>query len=378
MMFDHDKVSVDDTGTHKRGSLCVALVGEMTCGIKWAVNAMSIHIPTNMYRTLIIQPHANLDVARNLAIESFVKEKRLKADYLLLWANGQVLHWDVTRLAIERLDSNGIVQIGDAHFIARDRLKDLEPPWFVDGKWRYGDVVDGSDNLVVDIREFAADEPANNNPDATGDQVIVTCIPSLGTTSLVWVGHAMQLAGPVAAIRYLAVMVNREVADARQRLVEAVLKMTPVPKWVFFYGDDMIPEPTSLQMIFETAQKFNYPAAAGLYHMKVFPPALPLLWTNQKPGLLVAGRDFRVGDPVFCDGTGLDFCVLRTDALLKMRAKYPLMFKTGLEWVEGHGPMIHTEDAFFWSRFADANEVKTLVDTRARIGHYSVWDGGIY
>lgn len=382
MMFDHDKVVCDSSGTHHRGSVCLALVGNREVSIDWAMNALMVHLPVNAGRAMVTQPHPNLDTARNLVIEGWVRNRFTPTEHLFVWPSEQKIAWNAVVAAME--SEQKVVKIGTAYCIRRDAIDDERGPWFKDGKW-LGTTVKSMPQLILEPEQSLFTKELPPAFDADPEQIFVTCIPSLGKTSLPWVAHALQLAGPVASVRYLSLMVGREVADARQRLVDAALALKPRPAWLFFYGDDMLPSPSDLQMLFECARIHDLPAVAGLYAMKYEPPTQLLAWKMGTPGMLIAGRDFRPGQcslregcpcgAIEVDGTGLDFSLIRTEVIAKTPRPH---FKTGLEFIEGKGVRIFTEDAAWWSNYTEATGRRPVLDTRVRVAHYNHLDGRYY
>lgn len=370
-----DGVSID-TGDYKRQSIAIALVGPIKCSIHWAAGALSVHLPVNSRRGLYAYPHPSVDVSRNLAIDAWLGEKdKWKTEFLFLWATDSFVKWNTITAGMEICKT--ALKIGQSWMIHRSAVDSDAKPWFKDGDYR-GTYDDGSQFMASKGGDEQLRKGLPRPAEDAGynaDQIFVCALPSLGFTSIPWIGHALQLAAPVASIKLLALMINYEVAVARERLVEAALAIRPRPRRIFFYGDDMLPQPESLQMISETQDANDWPCCAGLYHMKYRPPVQPLLWRSEQAGWLIPGKDFEVGDTIQVDGTGLDFCLINTDVFEKIPRPW---FRTGHEFIEGKGLVTYTEDAYFWNNFQAKLGKKILVDTRARIGHYNDFDGSIY
>ena len=364
MTFDRDKVAIDAEGTHKRQSVCLALVGNPEVSISWAVSAMELQFPPNAKRGLLVFPHPNLDVARNFAIDQWRRSGAdMRTEWLCLLPAEDPVTWDV----MPRLMSLGhpVSRASNTFMIHSSVIEKTDAPWFKDGEWQGLEKVVLVQGLVQDQSIFTPGPISTTEESA--EQMICVCVPSLGKTSLIWVGHIIQLSAPVASTRSLAVMVGYEVGDARQRLTQMVIDMRPKPKYLLFIGDDNLPPPSGLQMIHETIQmREKAKAVSGLYYMKCGDPPQGILWRNTQPGVLQPGRDFKVGDIVEVDGCGLDFVLFETSALAAMP---PLRFQTIMKWVEGKGMLIQTEDAFFWDRFRETHGHGPLVDTRCRVGH---------
>jgi hypothetical protein len=209
----------------------------------------------------------------------------------------------------------------------------------------------------------------------TANQTIVIGIPTLGTIALPWLVSAMSLMPPMTCTLALVVAENHPVATARQKIAETVLRMDPRPAYLLFWGDDNLPPPNGLRLLLDTARQHDATAVSGLYHIKAFPPIQPIMWRHDHAGPLIPGKDFEVGEILQVDGSGLDFMLIRTDAL---DALPPLKFRTVLDWVSDRGLVMQTEDAFFWDRWREVHGKGPLVDTRCRVGHYSSFDGAVY
>lgn len=380
MIIEHDKTfKAGPDGNHKRHGVTIALVGDSTVDIQWAVNAMSIHVPVNAERQLFVLPHLNVDTARNIVIDRWRSlPPKYQTRHMLLWSANHALDWNTPEMAIDQ--GKEVVQIGEgpnaSFVITAKALREASAPFFKDGKWQGKDEPFRLDKAQINIANYVEiGTPKQAYEDSTPEQQVVICVPSLGKTSLAWVGNAMQMALPVAMTRFLCLTIGKEVAKAREDLIDAVLSMPRRPAYMLFYGDDMLPQSNSALLLWETMKKLNSATACGLYTMKHHPPTRYLMWNNNEPGLFVPGRDFEVGDQVYCDGTGLDFCWIKTDYLAKMTKP---RFRTGDEWVEGKGVMTYTEDAYFWRKFAEQAGHRPLVDTRAKIGHFNHFDGGVY
>lgn len=359
-------------GTHYRGSTCIALVGPNEIDIRWAIQAMQIQFPINHKRALLCYPHANPDVSRNITIEQWRRAgKELATDWIALVLGGSKLRWDAVTSAVLNTDGAKCIHIDGTYILHKDVIAKVEAPWFVDGEWQGPKPVDRSDLTLEAIVPSTSIEP----PDAEAVKTMVMmCIPSLGKTSLVWLSHAIKLAAPMASTGSLTIALGHEVGEARQKLTELVLGLEPCPKYMFFLGDDNIAPVNGLRCLMDTMRTRNAPAVAGLYHIKEKPPTVPILWRNDIPGPLTAGRDFAWGDIVECDGTGLDFVLFETSALRQMPG---CKFKTLMEWIPGHGMRMQTEDAYFWERWVKLHG-RVLVDTRVRVGHFDNRTGAIY
>lgn len=378
MNFPPDGVTELPAGQHKRALCCVALVGKSSVPIRWAVKAMQIAFPVNATRALFCLAHDNLDVSRNLTLYHWQRTLPDAPDGRLAWIAlipPDEAPWDVVLRGV--LADVPVARLGNCYVIRRDALTS-NSPWFVGGSWQHGEVVDLAAEDVAARTTVAQGVPSPivaESAEQVAGKTIAVCIPSLGTTTMPWVAHAMNLTGPMTGSRALVLAIGHEVGIARQQLVDAVLGMSPRPEYMLFYGDDMLPPVSGLMSLFETMRAKNADAVAGLYYMKMYPPANPIIWRLGIAGPLQPGIDFQLGDVIEVDGTGLDFVLFRTSALAAMPA---LRFKTVLEFRDGRGIFMETEDSFFWSRWRETHGRGPLVDTRVRVGHYSAADGGVY
>lgn len=361
-------------GDHQRLRICLALVGPRVVPTSWAVQAMNIQLPPNAQQSLFAFANNDLDLARNLAIKDWLAAPLdLQADWLALISPENHVRGDAIAACIAADDP--ISRIGGSYVIHRDALASQTPPWFeVDG-WKGVSETVRDDLIASDI--FApppADAPKPVDPDGA-KKTIVICVPTLGQTTLDWTVSAIMLQGPMACSGVAAVAIGYEVGEARQRLVDTVLSMDPRPEFMLFFGDDNIPPHDGLQMLLDTARRMDEPCVSGLYHIKHYPPTQAIMWRNDRPGPLIAGRDFELGEAVRVDGCGLDFCLFRTEALAAMP---PLKFRTVVEWMPGRGMLMQTEDAFFFDRWREIHGKGPIVDTRCRVGHLDARTGGIY
>lgn len=185
----------------------------------------------------------------------------------------------------------------------------------------------------------------------------------------------------------IKILKGKEVGDARNDAVRHVIEM-PVeqrPRWLFFLGDDMIPPWDGFVRLYEEAEKNDWDCLTGLYYWKGEPPT-PLTWRNDHIGRLIPGKDFKVGDVVWVDMTGLDFTLIRTSLLEKMKDPW---FKTGPSVrknipaeIEKHtaydeAVITHTEDVWFYGQ-ARALGAKIGVHSGIRVAHFDVKSGMIF
>lgn len=357
---------------YHRQSVCIALVGSREVSIKWAIRAMSIKFPPNCMRAILSYPHQNLDLSRNISIKEWLNSPiDMRTDWVALIAAESKVRWDVVVDCVSKGDK--FSKIGESYIIHRDCFG--KAPWFVDGKWTGINEVALRDDLLEEYDKHQPLTTALPMSATAAKKLIAVCIPTLGTTSMLWVSHAIQLSAPLASSTTTVVALGQEVGQARENLINGVLSMNPRPEFVLFYGDDNLPRCDAVTLLFETMQKTGEDVVAGLYYMKNSPPDIPIMWRNDKAGPMQPGIDFNVGDSVRVDGTGLDFALFKTSAFEKIKRP---RFKTLVKYVPGYGMVVQTEDAYFWQRWLDTYNKGPLVDTRCRVGHYSHVNGMVY
>jgi hypothetical protein len=215
---------------------------------------------------------------------------------------------------------------------------------------------------------------------------IMMAIPTLGMVPIEFMFAAMRMQMPINGQVFQHIVKGMEVGKARNKAVEAIMSMKPDdrPRYLFFLGDDMIPEWDAFVQLYEACEKEQWDLLSGLYFWKGEPPT-PLIWRNDHVGRMIAGRDYTVGDRVWCDLTGLDFTLIRVSLLEKITDPW---FKTGpslrtnmpdaLEpYIVNESVVMHTEDAWF---MAKAREIKAKmgVHTGVRVSHMDVKTGNVY
>ena len=215
---------------------------------------------------------------------------------------------------------------------------------------------------------------------------IMMAIPTLGSVPIEFMFAAMRMQMPMNGQVYQHIVKGMEVGKARNNAVEAIMGMQKEvrPKYLFFLGDDMLPEWDSFVRMYETMESEQWDVLTGLYYLKSEPPT-PLMWRDDIVGAMKPGRDFKVGDKVRVDMTGMDFTLIRVSLLEQIENPW---FKTGpslrvtLDTVlEGHisneSILAHTEDTWFMKK-AKALGAKMGVDTGVRVSHFDVKTGNIY
>jgi hypothetical protein len=215
---------------------------------------------------------------------------------------------------------------------------------------------------------------------------VMMAIPTLGMVPIEFMFAAMRMQMPMNGQVFQHVIKGMEVGAARNKAVQDLMtiKEGERPQYLFFFGDDMIPEWDGFVKLYEAMEEEQWDMLTGLYFLKGEPPT-PLLWRNDHVGRMQAGRDFTVGDRVRVDLTGLDFTLIRTSLLEKMKDPW---FKTGpslksemynmlMSPNESQGIISHTEDAWFIQK-ASQFGAKIGVHTGVRVSHLDVKSGNVY
>lgn len=383
MIFDPLSTIVLDKGSYKPTSACIAFLGSHIVSSQWGFHAMHMAFPIGAGRSLMCIVNENHDVARNMALHDWSKAKGdFRSEWIALIATDSFIRHDAIIAIVA--DGTKIAKIGTAYVLHRDAVEAMTSPWFKNGEWQGETAKDRPDLLCDADGKSSPDGPENATEEtrrssqrsfSDSSQIISIGIPTLGKVALPWVLNCLRVNPPMLATTGLVVAEGHPVAPARQKIVDTVMAMRPRPSYLLFWGDDNLPPPDGIRLLLETAEVRNAPAVSGLYYMKSFPPAHPVMWRHGHMGPLTPGTDFEAGDIIEVDGSGLDFILLRTSALEKLP---PLKFRTVADWVAGKGMIVQTEDAYFWDRWREVFGKGPLVDTRCRVGHYSTFDGAVY
>lgn len=209
---------------------------------------------------------------------------------------------------------------------------------------------------------------------------------TLGTVPIEFVVGFGRMQMPINGQVFQHIIKGFEVGQARNMAVEYLMQIPKEdrPKYLFFLGDDMIPPWDGFVKLYDEAEKNQWDCLTGLYFWKGEPPT-PLTWRNDHIGRLLPGRDYKVGDVIWVDLTGLDFTLIRTSMLEQMEPPY---FKTGpslrtmipaaiARYADPKSIVQHTEDVWFY------NKVKELggtigVHTGVRVAHLDVKSNMVY
>lgn len=215
---------------------------------------------------------------------------------------------------------------------------------------------------------------------------IMMAIPTLGMVPIEFMFASMRMQMPMNGQVYQHIVKGMEVGKARNKAVEAIMMMKKEerPRYLFFLGDDMMPEWDSFVRLYEAMEVEKWDMLTGLYYLKSEPPT-PLMWRDDIVGAMQPTRDFTVGERVRVDMTGLDFTLIRVSLLEQITDPW---FKTGpslrvtldnvLEpHINQESVTAHTEDAWFMKK-AKVIGGKMGVHTGVRVSHLDVKTGNIY
>lgn len=220
---------------------------------------------------------------------------------------------------------------------------------------------------------------------------IVCTILTLGKVPIEFLVGFGRMQMPINGQVFQHIIKGFEVGRGRNMAVEHIMKMPKEerPRYLFFLGDDMIPPWDGFVKLYEEAEAGKWDCLTGLYFWKGEPPT-PLVWRHEKVGRMQPGKDFKVGEVVWVDLTGLDFTLIRVSTLEKFAERFPGQdfFRTGPSLRKGMPDVIkkyalpesivtHTEDVWFYGKLREMG-CKIGVHTGVRVAHLDVNSGAIY
>lgn len=213
----------------------------------------------------------------------------------------------------------------------------------------------------------------------------LVCLLTLGMVPIEYHIASSRLAYPING-RASSVIVKRyEVGKARDYCVENLLKMPEEnrPDYMFFFGDDMIPEADGLIKLHAEMLTGKWDVLTGLYYLKMDQP-VPLTWRVGNVGYMYPGIHYKIGDVIDVDITGMDFTLISSAFLKKMQGMIePPYFKTGPgtmpygDYYEKNDIVTYTEDVYFLAKVRECGG-RIGVHTGVKVGHYDVNTGMIF
>ncbi len=157
----------------------------------------------------------------------------------------------------------------------------------------------------------------------------VTAIPTFGMVPIEFVVAFGRLQIPVNAASASMIIKGMEIGHARNMIVEKVLAMENPPRYIFMFGDDMLPPWDGLVKLYEVVESDpSWDVLTGLYYWKGYPPT-PLMWRDDAVGPMVPGVHFQLGEVVQVGVTGMDFTLIRVDFLKQVTPPNGQFFRTG-------------------------------------------------
>lgn len=207
---------------------------------------------------------------------------------------------------------------------------------------------------------------------------ILLALLSLGTVSIEWAVAFGRLAMPTNAKVESIAIKGKEVGEARDEVAKYLLTIPKKqrPKYLFFFGDDMIPQWDHLLRLWQGMEEGKWDVLSGLYFLKQ-EMAVPIIWRKGVPGWLKPDVHYTLGESVWVDICGMDFVLIKTSLLEKMeKAGCREFFKTGPSKM-GKNYVLHTEDVFFCEKAREVG-ARVGVHTGVRVPHYNHHDGICY
>ena len=207
------------------------------------------------------------------------------------------------------------------------------------------------------------------------------CIPTFGLVPIEFVVGFSRMQVPMNCRCESFIIKGMEVGVARNFAVEKLLKMNPMPEYLFFVGDDSLISWNSFLLLHEVMRKDEYDIMAGLYYMKAdpFTPPVPVMNRKGVEGGMIPHVHFNPGEVVLVDLCGMDFTIMKSEVFRKMGD--PPWFKTAdssdIYDPETGAIGIFTEDVYFCDKALEAG-LKIAVHTGCRIGHIQIETGEIY
>ena len=165
-------------------------------------------------------------------------------------------------------------------------------------------------------------------------------------------------------------IIGMEVGEAYSQAVEAILNHPELKNWRYMLTleEDNMPPPDGLLKLYENMDKYD--VISGLYWTKG-EGGLPMIYGA--PG--VVPKNFIPQMPIQdgiqeANGLGMGFALFKLDIFRNTKIPKPL-FRTKQEYEPGKGVSSWTQDLYFFENAAKEG-YKFAVDTRVKVGHYSL------
>ena len=174
---------------------------------------------------------------------------------------------------------------------------------------------------------------------------------------------------------------GKEVGEARQHCVEAVMAMQNRPEHILFVDYDVIPASDAIVKLLMRSRHYpDYDIFAGVYTLKS-PVAEPLIYKGWGVGPF---WDWTVGDLLTEGITGvhMGMTLIRTSLFDRLDWRQtPAFLTTNESYINKDGVQVSnrgTEDLHFCCRAVEEANAKILVDTSVLCGHQDISSGVIY
>lgn len=240
---------------------------------------------------------------------------------------------------------------------------------------------EGEEDMRLEKELQISDMVVGNHKRAT----FLVCLLTLGMVPIEYHIASSRLAYPLNGRAHSVIVKRYEVGKARDYCVENLLKMPKEkrPDYMFFFGDDMIPEWDGLIKLYTEMATGKWDVLTGLYFLKQDEP-VGLTWRNDQIGYMYPGTHYKLGDVIDVDITGMDFTLISAEFLEKMEKEIkPPYFQSGPgplpypEYFDKNTIVTYTEDVYFLHKVRICGG-RIGVHTGVKVGHYDVNTGMIF
>ncbi len=144
-------------------------------------------------------------------------------------------------------------------------------------------------------------------------------VPTFGEVSIHWTMSLTSIAMPINFSNQYHIVLGKKIDEARNEIVEGVLKNESKPRFLFFLDDDVIMPPDTLRRLVHRMDNLpeDVGAISGVYYSKS-EPGEPLIFQKKGRG---SYYDWRVGDFFKAWAAGCGLVLIRTEALRRMEAQ---------------------------------------------------------
>lgn len=212
----------------------------------------------------------------------------------------------------------------------------------------------------------------------------------LDTITVDWHRKRQSLSFPTNTIQIEFFVDGMEIGEARDQVARRCLAHDPVPEYLFFLDDDVLPDHDALTKLYAHAQwRPDYDIFAGVYCCKYQNPADPLIYAGDGTG---GFWDWAIGDILTTEAHGISsvhmgLTLIRTRLFERMlrvsgvcNDDEPLFKTVECQRERVNGSLRShqgTEDIWFCQHAAKV-QAKILVDTSVLAGHIDKRTGITY